>query len=274
MQIRRAAVDDLDAVVDIASIVDPPADDAEVDVSYYRHLLEHGTLVLAEESEIVIGYCAAIEVGPSWHVTDLFLHQDARGRGLGRGLLDAVWETDAALVPRQTFSSLDAAALPLYVRAGMSPLWPLLYLNGSSSALPLSRLHVEEIDPARAAAFEAQWLGWERPSEYGYWAARREARIFAVADEASTLAVGCAVANRGMYTLSRLVCGDALLVPEVVAAAARWCGDDVMVAVPGSNRAVPMLFDAGWRYVEHDLYCASEPGLVDPGRLLPHPGLL
>jgi hypothetical protein len=64
------------------------------------------------------------------------------------------------------------------------------------------------------------------------------------------------------------------MMPEVTVAAARWCGDDVLVAVPGVNRSVPVLVDAGWRVVEHDLYCASEPGLMDPERLLPHPGLL
>ena len=77
-----------------------------------------------------------------------------------------------------------------------------------------------------------------------------------------------------MHTLSRLACADGSMMPEAAAAAARWCGDDVLVAVPGTNPAVPMLVDAGWRVVEHDLYCASEPGLVDPERLLPHPGLL
>ena len=62
--------DDLEAVVDIASVVDPPADDAEVDAGYYRHLLQHGRLVVAEASDIVIGYAAVIEVGATRHVSD------------------------------------------------------------------------------------------------------------------------------------------------------------------------------------------------------------
>ena len=86
MQIRTAVAADLEAVVDIASVVDPPADDAELDAGYYRHLLEHGRLVVAEASDIVIGYAAVIEVGATRHVSDLFLHQDARGQGIGRRL--------------------------------------------------------------------------------------------------------------------------------------------------------------------------------------------
>lgn len=274
MQIRTAIVDDLDAVVDIASIVDPPADGAEVDVTYYRYLLENGHLVVAEASDIVIGYAAVIEVGATLHVSDLFLHTDARGQGIGRRLLDAVWDTNPASTPCQTFSSLHPAALPLYVRAGMAPMWPLLYLNGSSAALPPNPLRVQAMAAEAAAVLEADWFGWDRTTEYSYWAMRPGARIFAVLDGESTLAVGVTVRNRAMHTLSRLACVDGSAMPEAASAAARWCGDDVMVAVPGTNRAVPMLIEAGWRIVEHDLYCGSEPGLIDPERLLPHPGLL
>ena len=42
-----------------------------------------------------------------------------------------------------------------------------------------------------------------------------------------------------------------------------------MVAVPGVNRAVPMLVECGWQVVEHDIYCASQSGLMDPTQLLP-----
>ncbi len=274
MEIRAAVAADLDAVLDIASVVDPPADDADLDVSYYRHLLDHGRLVVAEASDIVIGYAAAIEVGRSRHVSDLFLHQDARGQDIGRKLLEAMWEADAVSVPRQTFSSLHPAALPLYLRAGMAPMWPLLYLTGSSTSLPLSRLHVRVVDGETAAKHEAEWLGWNRPTEYRYWSDRPGARVFAVHDGDLVVAVGCSVRNRTMHTLGRLACMDEALLPEALSAAARWCGDDVMVAVPGVNRGVPTLVGAGWKIVEHDIYCASESGLMDPTRLLPHPGLL
>ena len=274
MHIRRAAPSDLDAVVDIVSIVDPPADDAEVDVSYYQHLIGQEGLVVAEASGIVVGYAAAIHVGESRHVSDLFVHQDVRGQDIGRRLLDAIWASEAAPSPRQTFSSMHPAALPLYVRAGMRPMWPLLYLNGTSTSLPPSSMEVRAVSATAAAAWEAEWLGWDRCAEYEYWAARPDTRVFAVLDGKNQVAVGCTVRNRTMHTLSRLACSEDSIMPEVTVAAARWCGDDVLVAVPGVNRSVPVLVDAGWRVVEHDLYCASEPGLMDPERLLPHPGLL
>jgi len=272
VDIRSAGIDDLDAVSDIASIVDPPHDGADFDPVYYRHLLQHGRVVVAEASEIVVGYAAVIDVDGSQHLSDLFVHQDVRGHDVGRQLLDAVWKDGPT--PRQTFSSLHPAALPLYVRSGMTPRWPLLYLHGAPERLPASSLVVEPCGATVAASHEAEWLGWDRRVEYGYWSGRPEAQIFSVLDGTTTIAVGCAVNIRGVHSLGRLAYGDPSDACAAVVAAARWCGDDVMLAVPGENPSVPMLIESGWRYIEHDLYCASEPDLIDPRSLLPHPGLM
>ena len=272
MDIRRAGPGDLDAVSDIASIVDPPHDGADFDAAYYRHLLQHGRVVVAESSEIVVGYAAVIDVDGAQHLSDLFVHQDVRGHDVGRQLLEEVWNGSTS--PRQTFSSLHAAAIPLYIRAGMSPRWPLLYLHGAPERLPVSSFVVERCDEERAAEFETQWLGWDRRVEYGYWSRRPEAQIFAVLDGAVMVAVGCAVNSRGVRSLGRLVFGDLTTADRAFAAAARWCGDDVLAAAPGESDVVPMAIESGWRVVDLDLYCASEPGLCDSERLLPHPGLL
>ncbi|MEO8106109.1 MAG: GNAT family N-acetyltransferase [Actinomycetes bacterium] len=272
MDIRSASLDDLDALNDIAAIIDPPHDGADFDDTYCRHLLQHGRVVVAEASEILLGYAAAIDVDGSQHLSDLFVHQDVRGQHVGRQLLDAVWNGSAS--PRQTFSSLHPAALPLYVRAGMTPRWPLLYLHGAPERLPVSSFVVEPCDAEAAADHESGWLGWDRRVEYGYWSRRPEAKTFAVLDGTVPVAVGCAVNSRGVRSLGRLAFGDPAGAGHAFAAAARWCGDDVLVAVPGESDVVPMAVESGWRVVELDIYCATEPGLIDPKRLLPHPGLM
>lgn len=272
MHIRPAGIGDLDAVCDLAAIVDPPHDGTEFDTAYYRHLLQHGRVVVAEASEIVVGYGAVIDVDGSFHLSDLFVHQDARGLDVGHQLLDALLDSDNA--PRQTFASLHPAAIPLYMRAGLTPSWPLLYLHGAPDRLPPCSLVVEPCGAEAAAALEAGWLGWDRHSEYRYWVSRAEAQIFRVLDGNRTLAVGCSVSSRGVHSLGRLAFEDPADACGAVAAAARWCGDDVMISVPGENPSAQMLIESGWRVADLDLYCASEPGLIDPQRLLPHPGLV
>jgi hypothetical protein len=98
--------------------------------------------------------------------------------------------------------------------------------------------------------------------------------MFLVLDGDSPIAVGCTVRHRSVHTLARLVAIDPSVMQEALAAAGRWCGDDLLLSAPGVSPVVPMLVDGGWRVVEHDLYCASAPDLVDTGRFLPHPGLL
>jgi GNAT superfamily N-acetyltransferase len=272
VHIRTAGVSDLAAICDIASIVDPPHDGADFDATYYRHLLQHGHVVVAEASDIVIGYGAAIDVDGSCHVSDLFVHQDARGMGVGRQLLDETMVGDVAA--RHTFASLHPAALPLYMRAGMAPTWPLLYVHGDTRRLPISSLTVEPCEAEVAAALEGEWLGWDRRLEYGYWSRRPGSQIFVVMDATSAIAVGCSVSSRGVHSLGRLAFGDAADARAVAAAAVRSCGGDVMVAVPGDNPAARMFVESGWRVIDLDLYCADAPDLVDPRRLLPHPGLM
>jgi len=156
----------------------------------------------------------------------------------------------------------------------MVPRWPLLYLHGSPETLPTTALTAQAIDPVVAAGHEEAWLGWNRQGDYAYWARRQGARTFAVLDGVAPIAVGCTVRHRSVHILGRLVAVDPSLMRGAVAAAGRWCGDDLLLSAPGANPVVPMLVDAGWRVVEHDLYCASAPDLMDADRLLPHPGLL
>lgn len=44
--------------------------------------------------------------------------------------------------------------------------------------------------------------------------------------------------------------------------------------IPAPHPPVPALLDQGMRILDWDTFCASEPDLIDPARLLPNAGLL
>ena len=274
MDVRLASSDDLDAVVDLADFVDPPSHGMDVDRDYYASIVEQGRLTVAEASGIVIGYGGAIPVAGARHVTDLFVHPDAHGRGIGRGLLNAVWDADVADAPRQTFSSLHPSALPLYIRAGMLPRWELLYLEGDPSALPPTHLTTRDLAATDAASLEQAWLGWDRITQYTYWSTRPGARTIAVLDGATPVAVGCLSRSRTTFTLLHLSAIDRAVMVDALNAVAGLTPAELMIAAPGHSVVVSHVIAAGWRVVDRDIYCASEAELFDADRLLLHPGLL
>ena len=126
--IRPAAGTDVAAVLGVwaANGDTIPEDGVDILTPYLVHLLSTGRVFVAEDGDQVVGFGAVVERFGVTHLADLFVLPDRFGEGIGGQLLDAVF-SDAAL--RTTFASSDPRAMPLYVRAGMSPLWPNLYLD-------------------------------------------------------------------------------------------------------------------------------------------------
>jgi hypothetical protein len=210
-------------------------------------------------------------------LADLFVEPGRLGQGLGRPLLSALFE-DAPV--RATFASSDPRALPLYVRAGMTPLWICLYLEGEAAQLPPGdpSLTVRDATHDELARLEAAWTGAARPEDHAYWANQPQADPFVVEDSAGPVAFGYGRAKQATSTraLNRLLVRPlADPVPPVVAGLARAArGGRVQACLLGPNPALPLLLGAGFHVVDHDQFLCSDPSLVDPARLLPNPGML
>jgi len=168
IHVRPATAGDFEAIERIAAANEEPTTaPLWPGWLYLDHLLGEATVLVAERGGTIVGYAGAAVVGgrrPAAHVTDLFVDPAAHGAGAGgrllRGLLSAVdvpaWTTS---------SSSDPRALTLYVRAGMRPLWPILYLDAplalsgldgaSGGRSASSRL----VAPAEASELELEWSG-------------------------------------------------------------------------------------------------------------------
>src|SRR5664280_1058665 len=150
---------------------------------------------ITERDGELVAYGAAIDTGIARHLADLFVRPDLLGRGIGLPLLAAVMG-DAP--QRTTFASADPRALPLYVRAGIAPLWSSLSLGGTAAALPAPGLSVriEPADPARLASLERAWTGCDRSTDHLFWASQAEAEGFVVLDAGEPAAFGYARARQ------------------------------------------------------------------------------
>jgi GNAT superfamily N-acetyltransferase len=278
--IRPGTPDDLATIRSILAAHgnDGPIVVADIVGPYMAYLISRGATWVAEVEDRIVAVAAAIDTGRSRHLADLFVHPDLIGRGIGRPLLAAVLGDED---PRTTSASDDPRAVPLYVRAGMMPLWPTLYLQGSVQALPPGnpRLRPSSATAPELAALELAWTGHDRAADHGYWSAMADADAFVIRDGADVAAFGYArvrqlVATRVLDRL--LIHPDADPVATTLAALQRTGrhGGDVMACVLGPHPALRPLLEAGYRLLDRDQFMASDPDIVDPARLIPNPGML
>jgi GNAT superfamily N-acetyltransferase len=277
--IRAATADDIPAIRSILAAHgnDGPIRTVDIVGPYVAHLVaRHRARVSVAEGEVV-AFGACVDAGVAVHLADLFVRPDLLGRGLGRPLLAEVLG-DATR--RTTFASDDPRALPLYVRAGMAPLWLSLYLVGASRALPAAPPGIElaSAEPARLATLELAWSGVDRSVDHAYWASQAEADAFLVADRGEVVALAYARARQAspVRVIDRLLVrpGAEPIVPTLAALRRAGRGEAVMTVVEGPSPVLPALLEVGFQVTDHDQYMASEPGLIDPARLVPNGGML
>ena len=255
---------------------DGPVTRVDIVGPYVRHLVTRHRTLLTEEDGVAVAFGAVVDAGLAVHLADLFVVPDRLGHGLGRPLLAALLD-DAPR--RTTFASEDPRALPLYVRAGMTPLWPTLHVEGDGGRLAIPPgLDVVAALPEELAALELAWTGADRRDDHRFWASQADADPFLVLDGDGpvALAIGRARQVSDVRVIDRmLVRPGADPVPAVLAALRRTDhGTRVIASLLGPSPVLPALLEAGFRVVDRDQYMASDAGLVDPVRFLPNPGML
>lgn len=279
--IRRAAVGDVPAMRTIlrAHGDDGPVAPGMADIvgPYLRHLAEHHTVLVAEDEGETVAFGSVVDTGRARMLGDLFVLPDRLGRGIGRALLAALFGDSTA---RVTFSSSDPRALPLYVRAGMTPLWPNLYVQGLTTRLPdrLSAIEVRAADPAELSVLELAWTGADRATDHGFWGSQAGADAFAIEEGGEPVAFGYARSKQISVAraLDRLVVrpGADPVGPAIAGLVRAARGGPVQACIFGPNPLLPILLNGGFHVVDSDQLLASDPSLVDPERLLPNPGML
>ena len=256
---------------------DGPIVGADIVGPYVRHLIAHHRSLVVDEDGELVAFGAVADAGVAHHLADLFVAPERLGQGHGARLLDALLE---GLDVRTTFASDDPRALPLYVRAGMTPVWPQLYLEGSASLLPPTAAQLTTADATadELAGLERRWRGVDRPADHAYWASAPEADAFTVRSDGEPIALAYARIRQPVRArnLGRVVGRpDVDPVPPILVALRRAARDlPLDFSLPGPNPALPVLLAAGFRVVDRDTAMESRPGLIDPTRFLPDPGLL
>ena len=161
----------------------------------------------------------------------------------------------------------------------MTPLWPTLHVEGDASRLAMPPgLEVVAAAPEELAALELAWTGADRRDDHRFWASQADADPFLVVDRDGpvALAIGRARQVSDVRVIDRMrVRPGADPVPSVLAALRRTDrGTRVVASLLGPSPVLPVLLEAGFHVTDRDQFMASDPGLIDPVRFLPNPGML
>ncbi|MGI5240536.1 GNAT family N-acetyltransferase [Dactylosporangium sp. CA-139066] len=241
-----ATSEDLASIARISRAVGQLGAGSGADPVYVSHLLRNGTVRVARDGDgNVLGW-GATATGPlGWMLTDLFVDPHHHGRGMGGALLRDLWP-DQRVGGRFTFSSRHPHALPLYVRAGLRPAWPLLYLTGPAPARGDGSYVATAVEATAVAAADRQLTGGVRNAAYDYWSG-----VGVLVHRGSQL-VAAGVAQDG--TLTHLTCPGEPDATQALTAALRCLGTaEVALCLPGPHPAVNTLLRAGFRIEDYDL---------------------
>jgi GNAT superfamily N-acetyltransferase len=280
-RLRSATLDDIPAMDALMRAANPPPPDeppladGAMD-AHLRYLVEHGTAAVAERDGVVIGFGVTIFTGRTTHLADLFVAVEHQGQGHGGRLMTAVFGDRR---PRTTFSSEDARAMPLYIRAGMLPLWPNLYVSGDPAALAIPEgVVVERAAIEDVARLDAEWGAVDRSTVVEFWRTLPDVRPYVVSRAGRPVAVF--IGRRRLNGFGRAIDrarvapGEHPTLPLLAALRQAAEGDHLItVSIPGPSPVLPVLLGAGFKLRDRDTFMASEPGIVDPGSEIPNNGI-
>jgi hypothetical protein len=227
--------------------------------------LDTGTVLVATEDAVVVGWAAARDHALGTMISDLFVSPDHQGLGIGRALLGEL-RRRTGTGPCFTFSSRHPAALPVYARAGLIPSWPLAYLSGPAPA-PTGGLQAEQVDAATAARAEADLTGRNRSADYTFWLRDPAARAVVVRDRRSVVACGAVRDGAVLH----LCCPFA---DHAAAALVAACAgtERISACLPGAHPSFGVLLTSGFLMTDNDIAMAT-PELTLPIGWVYSPGL-
>jgi hypothetical protein len=253
----------------------PPRGDVSNDM---RHILRTGTMCVAEDGGVPIGFAAAITRGHVTFLTDLFVAPGRQSAGTGRVLLHAVMSGGAPV--RCTASSNDPRALALYIGAEMAPLWPHFNLRWigapagrndtfEDAGKPEALVEVVEAQPGdpEILAWDTRIGGRSRAADHQYWV--REQRAVPLWFTRGGNRVGYGYARLGAGTLwlpdacaiGPIGVSDPADAAPCVLAAAAWARErstTLLIDVPGPHPGLALLLAAGFRIDYVETYVSNE----------------
>ena len=241
--VRPAAPSDHARLIEVAA----EGDFNDCESGYLSFIADLGRLLCSTTDGEPVAFGGMVPVGDVAMVTDLFVTDAARGRGIGGRLLAVLLDGRPR---RMTFSAQHPAALAAYRREGMEPRGRVLYLSGSA-------------------------LGGGTPVTPGAWLHRRDELVDYFALHGATVTANAVFTDDGSGSGIEVLRLDA---PNAIEECERLlrafeAGTAVKMSVPEQKPLAAWLIAHGFVVTDHDVMCATEGVDLPPTLAALHPGL-
>jgi len=149
----------------------------EGETAWLRYLLATGSGWVAEIDGGVAGFGITAWRGSVHWLASLFVRPEAQGRGLGRLLLEQLWPPTSSANRATLADAASRPAMSLYLRAGLTPHFPVLAFGGRLESDEGSARGLVSRDDwveagERVADADAAVFGAARPGDHAHWTDR------------------------------------------------------------------------------------------------------
>lgn len=272
--IRPAQVADIAGVHDCWLLTDYPDETERTAMAalgmapWFPHLLHTGTLLVAEADGTIVGFAGTQIRGRVCYLADCFVRPDWQSRGVARALVQQL-HADATLI-HCTLASSDPRAASLYVRAGMTPRFPMFMLESTPRTQHLSPLVTTRVctDVAEWLAYDQRLIGHDRRVDIAHLCEQPTAVLLQMWDGARLLGQALAHPRRydraphGKYNIGPVAAFQRADAAAVAQSAVAWTlrhgATWVNLRIPGPHPALPLLLAAGMQTQFVELFCASQ----------------
>lgn len=240
--------------------IDPGSTDPRAIQPWYHHLHDTGIFEVAMEDDTMIAFASGVVRDDLFFLSMFWTHPERQRKGVGRPLIARVWgeaEKRGAKV-FSVWSSIDFAALGIYLKLGMRPVGPLLTFSGAPRAVEAAPAEVVPLEAAVASNVDQAVRGTGRPIDHAFFA-REKKHSKLVCRGAQTL--GYFYAHEGRIgPVAWLDDRDGRSVLAAAIDAAKSDAAEVTLAIPGPNRvALDVVVDAGLPIVGSSHFLTSAP---------------
>ncbi len=229
----------------------------------------------------IVGFAGALRRGKQWYLAWLFVHPRIQDQGVGRRLIDKIWDHGHGVIHSVATMTYNQQAVGLYSSFGMIPesLMTVMSVNYDQLDLPFTSgvelvENPNQRDLAWIKRFEGEIRGFARPQEWKFWHdrddyypllfCRRGQRIgYSLVNQVGEIAPAGGTTNRNLLA--------------VIAESINWChdnqgrlkGNQITLCCPAQNDDLYRYLNSmNLRNVEMLLFMSETP-YADHSRYLP-----